>query len=269
MSDLIAFITFGSSALSARPAGNPIDDFAAWAIDVAPRLKRRSIARVLLHNPAGSFPLIDAAVPGLLGGDRREMRCDQWTLAERARAPFADRYSFRTAVGVLRAAGVKGVIVYVGSPTQLVDPVNELPAALEAFTACGPIVSFGFDAMFEDGIPCPWGNHFWSTLWAKGSPYRAAVGDLRRRHKVYAEARLHAGPLATGLGGLVDGTIADVRFDAHHKYDLAKQPGETIRVTATGNQTAAWPEVESWPAGVTPCLRSELNWGPLMDAASR
>lgn len=260
MSDPIAFILCGGSHAT-NPGGVPWRSYVEWATETAPRLKRRNVKRVLLHNPGGHWKLLAS------GGDTREMRCDQWTLAERARAPFADRYSFRTAVGVLRAAGVKEVIVYVGSPTQLVDPVNELPAALEAFTACGPIVSFGFDAMFEDGIPCPWGNHFWSTLWAKGSPYRAAVGDLRRRHKVYAEARLHAGPLATGLGGLVDGTIADVRFDAHHNYDLVKQPGETIRVTATGNKTSEWPEILSWPAGVTPCLRHELNWGPLMDAA--
>lgn len=252
----IAFVLCGGSHAT-NPGGVPWSSYVAWAADAAPRFKRHGVKRVLLHNPGGHWKLLAS------GGDTREMRVDQWTIAERVRAPFANRFDFRTAVGLLEESGVYEVIIYVGSPTQLIDPTCELPACLEAFVQCGSIVSFAFDAVFEDGI-----GERWRDLWAM-SIHRKALAALRRVHRVYAEARLHPEQLAAGLGRLVDGTIADARFDSHHNYDLTKQPGETIRVTATGNQTAEWPEVERWPAGVTPCLRSELNWGPLMDAASR
>jgi hypothetical protein len=252
----IAFVVFGGSAPPDKaPGSNRVESFVNWAVDAAPRFNRNGIKRVHLQNPGGLFPLVQ------LGGDTRGMRVDQWILAERARAPYANRKEFCEAVDVLRRHGITEIIVYVGSPTQLLDPVKELPQVLEAFTACGPIISFGFDAMFEDGA-----GEKWQDLWAEGSPYRAAIANLRKQHKVYAEARIRPAQRMAGLGQLVDGTIALARFDKRHP-DLTGQPGESIRVTDT-RKGAGWPEINQWPGNVTPSLRSEVNWGPLMDKAS-
>jgi hypothetical protein len=258
----MAFITFGSGSMTAYPAGNGVTSYPDWAKETGPRLKRRGITRVKMHNPGGSWPQ-----PLTGGGDGREMRVDQWILAERARLPFSSRFDFRTAVGILEEHGVTEVCCYVGSPTQLLDPINELPQVLEAFTDCGPIVSIGFDAMFEDGLVANGLGKSWQELWAPGSDYRAAIATLRKKHKVYTEARVHPGQLAAGLAKLVDGSFAEAQFDARFKYDLTKQPGESFRTTLTGNQTGQWPEIDAWPANVTPVLRSELNWGPIMDRA--
>jgi hypothetical protein len=250
----IAFVAFGGNGPpDEAPASNRIENFVDWATDAGPRFRKHGIKRVHMQNPGGLFRLVEVV------GDGRSMRVDQWILAERARCPYANRDDFRAAVDVLRDYGITEVIVYLGSPTQLRDPVNELPHALEAFTDCGPIVSFGFDALFEDGHV-----EKWQELWAEDSPYRTALVNLRKQgHKIYAEARVHPPQLKAGLAKLVDGTIAAARFDVRHP-DLTGQPGESIRVTDPQREPA-WPEIADWPANVTPALRSSVNWGPLMD----
>jgi hypothetical protein len=250
----IAFVVFGGNApADEAPACNRIESFVDWANDAGPRFREHGITRVYMQNPGGLFRLVDVV------GDYRRMRVDQWILAERSRCPFANRQEFREAVDILRGFGVTEVIVYVGSPTQLLNPVEELPQVLEAFTDCGPIVSFGFDAMFENGH-----GEKWEDLWAEGSPYRKAVADLRKRgYKVYAEARVRPAQLKIGLGELIDGTIAAARFD-QKQPDLSGQPGELIRLT-DARREPAWPEIAEWPANITPALRSSQNWGPFMD----
>lgn len=249
----IAWIGLGSANPQVYPAGNPVTSYVDWAMQTAPRLERHKITRVFLHNPGGQH--FTAKL-----GDWRPMRIDQWQISERRRYPFADREELDTAIGILFHHGVTEVIVYLGTPTQLLDPVHELPDVLRPFTDCGPIVSFGFDALFEDGL-----GERWQDLWAVGSPYRTALASLRKKHKVYTEARVHPEQLKAGLGKLVDGTIAVAEFDARTKYDVDKQPGEYIRATLAGNHSGEWPEVEAWEEGVTRLYRSEFNWGVLMD----
>jgi hypothetical protein len=251
----IAFVVFGGNGPpDEAPACNRVGNFVDWAMDAGPRFRAHGIRRVYMQNPGGLFQLVEVAP-----GDGRSMRVDQWILAERARCPYANREEFRDAVEVLRGYGVTEVIVYVGSPTQLLDPIEELPHVLKAFIDCGPIVSFAFDAMFENGY-----GEKWEDLWADGSPYQRAVADLRKRgHKIYSEPRVRRAQLEAGLGTLVDGTIAAARFD-RKQPDLAGQPGELIRLT-DARREAAWPEISEWPANITPALRSSQNWGPLMD----
>jgi hypothetical protein len=258
MTPPIAWIGFGSANPTLYPAGNAVTSYVDWALQTGPRLKRHGITRVFLHNPGGQHFTLTRL------GDWRDMRVDQWEISERRRYPFANRFDFRTAVGILEEHGVTEVIVYVGTPTQLLDPVNELPVVLKAFTDCGPIVSFGFDAMFEDGH-----GEKWQDLWAKDSPYRTALANLRKKHKVYAEARLHPAQLKAELGKLVNGTIAVAEDDAAQFPDLAGQPGETIRATRAGNHSGEWPEADLWPFSLTRLYRSEFNWGPLMDKGAK
>lgn len=250
----IAYISCGSGSLREHPAGFPHGTYLDLATNMAPNIKARGITRLFLHNPAGQFPMVQN------NGDGRGMRVDQWILAERVRLPHANREEFRAFVTLMKRAGVKEIIVYVGSPTQLLDPVKELPQVLEPFIDCGPIISFGFDAMFENGH-----GEAWQDLWAVGSKYRTAIANLRKSHKVYTEPRVRPEQLKAGLGKLVDGTIADAEFDAVTNYDLSTQPGEYMRATRGGNSTSDWTvELKDWPANVTPILRSNHNWGPLM-----
>lgn len=204
------------------------------------------------------------------------MRVDQWLLAEKAGLAFADRRALRQAFAVLRRHGVREIIVYVGSPTQLMDAERELPRCVEPFLDAGPGVSIGLDAVFHDGHPAT--EKTWRAQWAPNSPYVCALVELRRRlhaqgGKLYSEPRLTREQLAAGLGRLVDGTVAAARYDEGPQYavELEIQPGETIRLThplteAQWRAAPWWPEVPTWPAGVTPLYRSDFNWGPLQDA---
>lgn len=263
----IAYVLFGGNAAADKaPASQGIANFVDWALEAGPRFKRHGVKRVHLQNPGGLWPGVDAA-------DGREMRVDQWLLAERAGHRFADRDQLRTAFGILRHYGVSEIIVYIGSPTQLPDPERQLPECVAACLDAGPGVSIGLDAIFQDGMePGAKRPNEWREQWRPQSPYTRSVVALRQAlhahgGKLYAEPRLSAEHLAMGLGRLVDGTVdTAVRDRQANPLELAKQPGETIRLTNAGNHTGRWPEIDHWVDGpATPMLRTELNWGPLMD----
>jgi hypothetical protein len=262
----VAFVTFGGNSATA-PANQGITDLVAWAIDAGPRFQCHHIKRVHWQNPGGIWPGVDAA-------DGREMRVDQWLRAEKAGLSFADRDQLRTAVCILAYYGVTENIMYIGSPTQLRDVERELPACVAAFVDAGPGVSIGFDAAFYDGMePNSKRPEVWRRQWAPNSPYTRALIALRKRlnsngGKLYVEPRLTDEHLKAGLGWLIDGTMASNDANPSHPFDLAKQPGESLRVTATQNHKAVWAdEIKDWT--VTPMLRSELNWGPLMDRGAK
>ena len=248
----IAYVLFGGNAPQSVPGGNAVGNYVDWAVGVAQRFKRHNIKRAHWQNPGGCWVLVP--VEGNIN-----MRVDQWTIAERVRASYANRRDLRTAVGILERHGITENIFYLGNPTQLLDPVKELPECVQPFLDCGPTVSIAFDALFDP-------SQDWRTQWASDSPYRKALIELRKKCKVYAEPRLTAEQVKFGLGKLVDGTIAEVSYDEQFKPDLSIQPGETIRTTRTGNHKGEWAEeIKAWPKGLTAEYRSELNWGPLMD----
>jgi hypothetical protein len=263
MTQPIAWISCSSQ--SNRPAGVPFSSYVTWAQDTAPRLNRHGITRVFLHNPGGQWPGVDAS-------DDRPMRCDQWLRAEAAKLPFADRSEFREAVTILKKHGVKEVIVYLGSPTQLMDVESQLPECTAPFLAGHEgVVSFCFDAAFHDGCePNSKQPDIWRQQWAKNAPCTRAMLKLSRKCRaVYIEPRLMREHLAAGLGNIIAGTIAEAEVDADQFPDLTGQPGETIRATKRKNHSGEWPEVELWEPGVTRLLRSEFNWGPAMDKGAK
>lgn len=263
----IAYILCGGGGRAA--ANHFVTSWQAWAAGVGPRLWRCGITRVHLQNPGGIWP------QPVSHGDRREMRVDQWLLAERAGLPFARRRDFAAGVQVLTEHGVREVICYIGSPTQLADVERQLPRCVEPYLAAGPTVSLAFDAIFHDGVGHdgnPAGE--WRRQWEYNSPLCRALGRVREECQcLYSEPRLTAEHVEAGLGALVDGTIADAAYDfgPHFGVDLSIQPGETIRISdprteARWKAAPWWPETAAWSPGVTTMYRSDLNWGPLLDA---
>lgn len=272
--DRAAWISLSSADQAAYPAGNfigskEVHSWRAWAEATVPRFKEHDINVVVEHNPGGQHPTVAAF------GDDRPMRIDQWQIGERRRYPWADREDYRAHLAVLDRNGIDKVIVYLGSFTQLTDPVKELPELLKPFTAYDDdrrpgkpvLVHFAFDALLENGH-----GEKWEDLWATGSPYRTALANLRKRgHEVYSEARPWPHHMKANLDDLTDGSIADAKLDRDRKPELTKQFGKKWRVTDEKTwdqhkQYAGWPETEKddWK-GVLPVFKTKLNWGPFMD----
>lgn len=257
----IAFILCGGNAKQTLAClGNRFTDYSELAKTIGPRIQRAGIDRVWLHNPGGlyakgyaqtdpnDFYGEDAQAAWKRGIDAREMWVDQWVHAESCCAPFANREELALLHQLLTVDyGVREVVYYVGSPQTLRDADLTGLHYLAPFIALGPKASIGFDSLaFKPAYPQ-------IRPWTKGDDICRLIAKLRKAgHKVYVEPRFTPELVATGLGKLIDGTMAKLEFDVGPlSQPLEIQPGETICLANQGVRLLE---------GMTHLIRHPKNW---------
>lgn len=222
-----------------------LDSFLNWAIQWGPKLQQQGFTRLMWHNPGGHWKLPERGV------DARVMWADQWLIAEAEKKSYASREQLAAHHTIMRDLhGIEEIIYYIGSPLLLTDPYRD------GFKCCKPFMlpgaSLAFDASARPLRDQP------QERW-KFDRFKTLIHELRGRgHGVYLEARCdHERP---EMAGQITGTIATDRYDAHEGRGIVPSEhlalfGEFIRFT-DGVQAERDGQVKTWPAEVTPLLRS-------------
>ncbi len=176
--------------------------------------------RVMIKNPGGLHLSAE-------DGYYRKMWVDQWLRAKAKGFSYAIDADLLVFYDYLVDAGVEEIILYIGTPHTLVDPYVDGLAAVAAFRAMGPKVSFAFD----DG----------QGVYNMGYKYDRTIllfDELRAAgHKVYIESRPGVGHY--GWIGHLDGTMALATTDGADGWTGENQAerlpqaglfGEVIRI---------------------------------------
>ncbi len=249
----VAQVSCGGSSTDPALAYSAVRSFRTLADEIAPVLQRNGWKRILLKNPGGWHykPLVDgsAAYPN----GYRKMWIDQWALAKASRQSFAVDADLIYFHDRLVGSGIEEIIVYLGVPETLGDPLVEGRKHVGVFKNMGVKSSIMFDAVSDT-----------ARLWGTADDYKlvrtlALLDELRCGRKLVSiESRPAIGH--NFFAGRVAGTMALANTDTgtqKNRLDEAHHYGEIFRCTqdnANDGASVTWTE-KYHGVPVTPVVR--------------
>lgn len=210
----------GGSPTKNEPGFNGVQDFAKFADDWTPTIRKNGYRRFWFEKPGGIFRINAWGV-----GDTREVQANQWQIAQQLGFTYANDEKLEYCHRKLTTEGKVGeVCYYVGSPDNLPDPYTDGLKAVLPFTRLGKTASLAFDTLGND-------DDNFRSAWHRARCTMLVAELHRRGHRVYLEARpserFH--PLWEGL---IAGTVAEVRVDKMRpeQFKASFKLGEVIQV---------------------------------------